>query len=113
MSEQGFPNYLPQTHESGVELYVFVIVWTLLSFLLIAPLVVWGRNNEKRQRLALAEDVFYRGNVPRDFANIGLGQQPPREEPPLQANSEPILMPAPVNESEATCEGGQEFRGSP
>ena len=83
-SEQGFPNYVAQTNEFGVALYTFVIVYSLLSFLLIAPLVVWGRGNERRQALGLAEDAFDRGNVSQDFVTNGLGQQPPRQEHPLQ-----------------------------
>lgn len=78
-AEQGFPDYVAETNESGVALYAFVIVYTFLSLLLVGPLVIWGRRNEKN-RQSLLDDVFFRGDVQH---TVGLGQQPPRQDPPL------------------------------
>ena len=46
--EQGFPDYVAQTNETGAALYGFVMAYTLMSLLIITPLVIYGRRNDKR-----------------------------------------------------------------
>lgn len=44
-----FPDYIVTSNETGVGFYTFVLGYTALCFLLIAPLVSWSRNPEVKQ----------------------------------------------------------------
>lgn len=88
--EQGFPNYVTQTNESGAALYALVLVCTSLSFLLIAPLVICGRRNEKRDAYFEDDNVYGYGGGHVHHQGLEaamLGQQPPRQDPPLQSTN--------------------------
>lgn len=82
-SERGFPDYITQTNESGVALYVFVIVYTSLSVFLIAPLVIWGRKHAQHDHDVLDEELVLENRATHGRDPTGLGQHPPRQEPPL------------------------------
>lgn len=57
--EEGFPDYVLSTNETGPCFYVFVLIYTVLAFVLIAPLTIWGRNYEKERQRAIAAAGFY------------------------------------------------------
>lgn len=62
-SPEGFPDYTPTSNDTGAALYIFVVVYSVLSFLLIAPFVIWARNHEKRRQEALNRSTFYNPDV--------------------------------------------------
>lgn len=114
-SGQGFPDYVAQTNESGVALYAFVIVYTSLSFLLIAPLVVCGRK--QREPLFEEEGQHLGGNESHGLEPTEAGQQPPQRQgdsllgsqalaktEPTHAN-EDVRRPASQSASRPTSEG--------
>ena len=63
---QSFPDYSANTTETGIGFYVFVLVYSALSFLLIAPLVIWGRKYQREREAALLAGLFY--NQQDEFA---------------------------------------------
>ncbi len=79
-SEEGFPDYTANTNDAGPALYAFVIAYIALCLLLLAPLVVWGRQKARPEQNAF----FQSNNVTHKPDMIGLGQQPDRQDPPLQ-----------------------------
>lgn len=57
---ESFPQYVPHTDETGEGFLVFVVLYTTLSFLMIAPLVIWGRKFQReRDAVALTSAGFY------------------------------------------------------
>ena len=44
---------VPTTHETGCALSIFLLAYSALSILLIAPLVIWGRQHEKQRQAAM------------------------------------------------------------
>lgn len=56
---ESFPHYEPDTDETGDGFYVFVVLYTTLSFLIIAPLVIWGRKYQRERDAALSRVAFY------------------------------------------------------
>mmetsp|Transcript_38692 Transcript_38692/g.54484 ORF Transcript_38692/g.54484 Transcript_38692/m.54484 type:complete len:237 (-) Transcript_38692:13-723(-) len=75
--EEGFPNYTLSTDETGAGFYVFVLIYSILAFLLIAPLTIWGQNYEKeRQKALLAAGIY---NHQNEFADP-LPQNPPTQQ---------------------------------
>lgn len=56
---ESFPHYKPDTDETGDGFYVFVVLYTTLSFLIIAPLVIWGRKYQRERDAALSRVAFY------------------------------------------------------
>lgn len=55
-----FPDYIVTSHKTGPGYYIFVLAYTSFAFFLIAPLVAWSRNFEKKKQfeeeLALASE---------------------------------------------------------
>ena len=54
-----FPDYATTTNETGVALGIFLMVYSALSVLLIAPLVIWGRQHEKQRQAATIRAGLY------------------------------------------------------
>jgi hypothetical protein len=46
-TDETFPKYVVQANETGAGFYIFVLSYSLCSFLLIFPLVHWSRGSEK------------------------------------------------------------------
>lgn len=59
MSDAAFPDYTITSNQTDVGFYIFVLAYTAFCFFLIAPLVTWSRNSEKKrlmdEELALKE----------------------------------------------------------
>ena len=67
--EQGFPDYVAQTNETGAALLAFVLVYTFMSLLMIAPLLIYGRRNDKQDLVWMLDEHqggFSRENVTRE-----------------------------------------------
>lgn len=54
-TDVGFQGYIVETKDPGIWLYVFVLAYMALSFLLVAPLVIWNTNYERRRIKEIAE----------------------------------------------------------
>lgn len=52
-----FAGYLVETNETGPGFYVFICVYTVIAFVLIAPLVTWSRQHEEHKLKQLEEDA--------------------------------------------------------
>lgn len=118
--EQGFPDYVAQTNETGAALLAFVLVYTFMSLLMIAPLLIYGRRNDKQDLVWMLDEHqggFSRENVTREKELEALGQQPLRPDPPLcpsdnggpnlpEVRSEQGPVPSfiPISEGEAHSE---------
>ena len=86
---ESFPDYLISTTETESVFYFFVLAYVLLSFLLIAPLVIWGRKHERERAAAVARAGFY--NQQQEFSDQGgtvHPAPPPTPVAPLQAGQQ-------------------------
>jgi hypothetical protein len=89
-----FPNYTLDTNETGIWFYVFVFVYSTLSFLLIAPLVIWGRQYQQEREDALARAGFY--NQRDEFAVVETNNRSNAQEThPLQNSAMPSSQQQP------------------
>ena len=86
-SPEGFPDYESSSTEAGAPLYLFVVVYSISSFLLIPPLVIWARNYERRRREELQRSNFYNPDIElTQYPGDPLQQYP--SQPPLHAPSQ-------------------------
>lgn len=49
MSDAAFPDYIVTSTQTSAGFYIFVLGYTAICFLLIAPLVAWSRNTETKR----------------------------------------------------------------
>ena len=55
LDAEPFAGYQIKSNEPGLGFYSFVLVYTFLAFLIIAPLVSWSRNREEKKLKELDE----------------------------------------------------------
>ena len=82
-----FPNYSVDTNETGIWFFVFVGVYSTLSFLLIAPLVIWGRKYQQEREDALVRAGLH--NQRDEFAVAETNNRSNVQEEPLQNSAMP------------------------
>jgi len=80
MDTEGFPGYISTTHKTEYALYIFVAGYSILSFLLIAPLVLWAKNHEKRRKApAVNQSAFYNPAIELEYPENYRRDQPLQE----------------------------------
>ena len=89
---ESFPHYEPHTDETGEGFYAFVVLYSTLSFLMIAPLVIWGRKYQREREAALSSAGFY--SHQNEFDGTGPYATPrPQEEHPHDQPGSPFRDP--------------------
>jgi hypothetical protein len=91
MSEaESFPDYIDATSETEPGFHAFVLVYSISCFLLIAPLVIWGRKYQREREAARVLSGLYQYNQQNEFAVEFPPEHPrPQEVHPIPRTSGP------------------------